>query len=113
MKRDFRLFINDIIENIELIEKSTNQLTKDQFKSDKLLIDATIRRLEIIGEAIKNLPSDLISMHPNVPWKKIAGTRDILIHSYFGVSLDSIWNVIGNNLDTLKKQMLEIKKSVK
>ena len=108
MKRDLRLFVNDILENINLIENSVEKLSLDQFKSNRLLIDATLRRLEIIGEAVKNLPDSFKNKSPKIPWKDIAGFRDKLTHVYFGIILDRVWIVIKQDLSILKKQIKEI-----
>ena len=69
------------------------------------LRDATIRRLEIIGEAVKNIPNSFRNKYPEVPWRNIAGFRDILIHAYFGINLDRVWNIIKKDLPDLKKNI--------
>ncbi|MDO8517018.1 MAG: DUF86 domain-containing protein [Nanoarchaeota archaeon] len=109
MNRDFKLFIDDILENIELIENSTCKLSKIQFESDRNIIDATIRRLEVIGEAVKNLPELLINKYSNIPWEEIAGTRDKIIHHYFGIDLDIIWDIIKINIPDLKIKIQKIR----
>lgn len=112
MTRDLGLFIEDILKNIELIEGSTANLSEEDFKLDKLIIDATVRRLEIIGEAIKNLPDWFRSKYPEIPWRNIAGARDIFIHGYFQVNLEKIWDIIQNNLPNLKQKIQKIKKDM-
>ena len=112
MKRENILFVKDIIENINLIEKSIIKITEKNFKSNKLLIDATIRRLEIIGEAVKNLPIDFITKYPEVQWKDISGFRDVMVHGYFVVDLDKVWVVIKEDLPALKQQIQKIKKNL-
>jgi len=67
-----------------------------------------LRNLEVIGEAVKQVPPDVRSAHPDVEWQKIAGLRDILIHTYFGVDLDIIWDVVSNKLSTLEHRIGEI-----
>ena len=108
MKRDERLFIEDILENIELILKSTSGVSREKFESNRLLIDATIRRVEIIGEAVKNISEKTKKEHPKIEWRKIAGSRDIFVHAYFGINLDKIWNIIKNDLSVLKKEISRI-----
>lgn len=75
--------------------------------------DAIIRRLEIIGEAVKNIPDDFKDKHPDVPWKEIAGMRDILIHEYFGVNLERVWKTAKEDLPEFKKTVSEILKEIK
>ncbi len=108
MKRDSLVFINHIRDEIDKIIKSMNNITKNKFKKDNLLKDATIRRIEIIGEAIKNIPSEFRKKYPNVEWKGIAGIRDKMIHYYFGVDFKTVWDVIKQDIPKLKIQIKEI-----
>ena len=73
------------------------------------LQDKIIRRIEIIGEAVKNLPEDLKGDHPEVPWRDLAGMRDIVAHQYFGVDLETVWLVAANELPELKAKIQKIK----
>lgn len=109
MKRDIGLYIEDIIENIYLIENSLKKTAKSEFKSNRLLIDATLRRLEIIGEAAKNVPISFRKKYPQIPWKDMAGFRDKLSHAYFGIKIDMVWNIIKEDFPTLKKDIEKIK----
>ncbi len=106
MKRDVDLFIDDILENIELIENSTKKLSKSKFKSNKDIVDATFRRLEVMGEAVKNLPKSFTKKHLGIPWREIAGFRDVLIHRYFSVDWDIVWDVIMNEIPVLKSKLI-------
>lgn len=112
MKRDVNLFIDDVLENINLIENSIQKIIESEFKSNRLIVDATLRRLEIIGEAVKNIPLSFTEKYPQVPWRKIAGFRDILTHTYFGVNLDRVWNIIKKDLLILKKEIIKIQKDL-
>lgn len=109
MNRDINLFIDDILQNIRDIESFSKGLTKDKFQNNKLKQNAIIRSLEIIGEAVKNIPDSFRNKHPDIPWRKIAGFRDILSHAYFGVSMDRVWNIIEKDLSGLKKEIEKIK----
>ncbi|MHA1282457.1 MAG: HepT-like ribonuclease domain-containing protein [Promethearchaeota archaeon] len=101
--------IEHILESIELIEQYTKEKTKKDFLSSKQLQDSVIRRIEIIGEAIKNIPDKIKLKYPNIPWKQITGMRDILIHQYFGVDLNLTWEVLKKDIPNLKKEILKIK----
>lgn len=103
MKRDLKLFLEDIIENIELIEKSAK--SKNKLLKDKDIRDATVRRLEIIGEAAKNIPENFRKKYSEVEWKGMAGTRDLIIHAYFKIQLDVVWSIIKKDLPKLKRQI--------
>lgn len=102
MKRDMRVYLEDILDSIEKIYEYTSQVTEEEFRKSPAIQDAVIRRFEIIGEAVKHFPDSLKKQHPEIPWKEIAGTRDKLIHEYFGVRLERIWDTIINDLPTLK-----------
>ena len=108
MNRDINLFIDDILQNINDIESFSKGLTKDKFQNNKLKQNAIIRSLEIIGEAVKNIPDPFRNKHPDIPWRKIAGFRDVLSHAYFGVNLDRVWKIIESDLPKLKEEIRKI-----
>lgn len=112
MIKDSSIFIEHIIENITDIESFVKNIDKDKFLNNKEKQNAVIRSLEIIGEAVKNLPQNITNKYSNIPWKEIAGTRDKITHHYFGVDLELIWKIIKENIPELKKGILEIKKTI-
>lgn len=111
MNRDLGLFIDDIIESVDKIEAYLASIGEDEFYSDSEKQDAVLRRMEIIGEATKNIPEGFRDKYPDVPWQKMAGLRDIIIHQYFGVTLGLIWRVANVDLPTVKEQIVAIKKA--
>ncbi len=106
------VFIEHISQCIDLIENYTNDVTIGDFFDSVQLQDSIIRRIEIIGEAVKNLPDDLKINYPEVPWKEIAGMRDVLIHAYFGIDLELTWEIVQNDLPELKKNISKIKTEI-
>jgi len=108
MKKDPKIFLEHIIQSIEDIEEYTRNISREQFLEDGKLQDAVIRKLEIIGEAIKNLPRDFRKKHSEIRWKSFAGMRDILIHHYFGVDLEIIWTATQRDIPQLKNAILEL-----
>ena len=113
MTRDMRLYIQDVLENIEAIEGYVQSKTEEQFYGNRQVQDAVLRRLEIIGEAVKNVDEDFRGRYPEIPWKKIAGLRGVLIHEYFGVSLKRVWRVIKIDLVDLKSNISRIWEEIK
>lgn len=101
-------YLEHIIDAIKDIESFTKGLTKIRFVKNKLRQSAVIRQLEIIGEASKNIPSDFREKYVEVEWKKIAGTRDKIIHHYFGIDLDTVWDIVKKDLPDLKKKVKAI-----
>jgi len=87
MKKDVGVFVEHVMESIEKIEEYMGGVSKEEFLGDSRTQDAVMRRLEIMGEAVKNIPSEFRDEYPKIPWKQIAGMRDVLIHEYFGVNL--------------------------
>jgi uncharacterized protein with HEPN domain len=96
MPRDYKVSLDDILEAVRRIEIYTSGMERDQFQSDLKTVDAVVRNLEIIGEATKNVPPEVRAKAVVVPWSKIAGMRDILIHAYFGIDVEIIWDLIQN-----------------
>jgi uncharacterized protein with HEPN domain len=103
-----RIYLGHILEKIEDIENSTSGVSEKEFEGNRDLVDANIRRIEIIGEAAKNISIKAKKEHPEIEWKQIAGTRDVLVHAYFSVDLDLVWSIIRKDLKILKKQIEKI-----
>ncbi|MCS4541746.1 MAG: DUF86 domain-containing protein [Euryarchaeota archaeon] len=108
MPREHRAYLKDILEAIRKIERYTENITFEQFVKDELIQDGVVRNLEIIGESVKNIPDDVKSKKPEVEWKKIAGLRDILIHAYFGMDVDILWDIVKNKVPELKEKIKEV-----
>ena len=89
-----RVFLTHIIENIESAEEFSADLEKEDIEKDKLRLYATVQAIIIIGEAAKNLPASFRKENPQVQWKDITGTRDRMIHHYFGIDTEILWNII-------------------
>jgi uncharacterized protein with HEPN domain len=108
MKRNINLYLQDIQESIEAIEQYTKNLTEQEFLNNIQIEDAVIRRFEIIGEAVKNLDKNFREQYPEVPWKEIAGMRNVFAHEYFGVELDRVWDAVKKDLPELKRHILKM-----
>lgn len=103
--RDYSLYIKDILECIDKIEEFVSDMSYDEFVADDKTSSAVIHKLEIIGEAAKNVPKDIRAKYKHIPWSDMAKTRDRIIHFYFGVDYEIVWKVIKDNLPVLKNQV--------
>lgn len=105
MSRDYKVYLDDILEAIGWIRIYTTGLSYEEFQDDRRTVDAVVRNLEIIGEAVKQIPENIRLQYPDIDWKKIAGLRDILIHNYFGIDLELIWDILENKLAPLEQRV--------
>jgi uncharacterized protein with HEPN domain len=108
MKKDDRIYLSHVLERIGAVEESLMGIRLSNFVQDGDLQDATIRRIEVIGEAVKNISPSLKKKYPLTQWRTIAGTRDVLIHAYFSVDTNMIYDIAKRDLPVLKKQVEEI-----
>ncbi|HMB46581.1 MAG TPA: DUF86 domain-containing protein [Candidatus Methanoperedens sp.] len=108
MKKNDSVYLRHILNSIERIEDYTEGMVKDDFLSSNLVQDGTIRQIEIIGEATKNLSKNIREKYSQISWSDIAGMRDRLIHHYFGVNLNAVWDTVKIDLPILKDEILVI-----
>lgn len=101
MSRDPSLYLSDIRASSRQILQYTDGMDRDEFEDDHKTIDAVAWNLAIIGEAVKNLPAEVTDQAPEIEWRKIAGFRDVLVHGYFGLDTDILWDVVENKVDPL------------
>lgn len=104
-KRDPDLLIEDMLASIRKIEDYISGLDEDTFRQDEKTVDAVVRNLEILGEAARQLPPDFVARHQDVAWRQIAGLRNRIVHDYFGLDLEIIWQVLRENLPQLKSAL--------
>jgi uncharacterized protein with HEPN domain len=105
MQRDYRLYMDDILEALKKIREYTAGYSMEKFAADSKTVDAVLRNLMIIGEAAGKIPDEIRSKHPDVQWRDMAGARNIVVHEYFGVRLDVIWKIIETDLPNLEQQI--------
>ncbi len=113
MQRDYSVYLNDILAAISKIERYVNDLSFKEFIQDDMRVDAVVRNLEVIGEAAKHVPEEIRRKYPFIDWRKVSGLRDILVHEYFGVDLDILWDIVKNRIPILKRgtdRILELEK---
>jgi uncharacterized protein with HEPN domain len=103
--REWRLRVEDVVDAISRIERYVSGLNFEQFRDDQKTVDAVVRNLEVIGEAVRHLSADHENLPGDIPWTDIAGMRNVLIHEYFGVDLNIIWHTLVDDLPALKAQV--------
>lgn len=108
MTKEPAIFLQHILDSIELIEERVKNITFEEFTNDVDLQDMVIRRLEIIGEAVRNLPKEFRQKYSDIDWQDPAGMRNALIHGYFQVDLEVVWDTISNDLPPFKKQVKKL-----
>ncbi|HTW91402.1 MAG TPA: DUF86 domain-containing protein [bacterium] len=105
--KDDRLYLTSILESIGNIEEYTRP-GRDAFMQSRMQRDAVVRNFETMGEAAKQVSSDLRKAHPEIPWRKVAGFRDVLIHDYLGVDVNEVWNITERELPDLKAKVKSV-----
>ncbi|MEW6534565.1 MAG: DUF86 domain-containing protein [Candidatus Auribacterota bacterium] len=107
-ERNTSIYLHDIITCCNKIQRYVGDISYKSFTTNELLIDAVLRNLELIGEAVKQISPELRAEHNNIEWRKIAGLRDILIHEYFGIDHEIVWDVIRNKIPQLKEDIKQL-----
>ena len=113
MKRTYRDYILDILTSIQEIEEFVEGMNFEDFVEDRKTVNAVIRSLEVMGEAVKKIPLEIREKYQEIPWKYIAGMRDKLIHEYHGVDLEIVWEVVEKEIPPLKPKFEKILEELK
>ncbi len=104
--RDWKLLFEDIIDSINAIEEFTKGLSYADFEKNRLIADAVVRNIEIIGEASKNIPTEIQRLFTDIPWQKLRGIRNRIVHDYFDVNKNIIWHIVTKELEPIKKNFI-------
>ena len=107
-KREYVDYLRDMLDAIDKIALFTRGMDAEQFRADEKTLFAVIRALEVIGEAAKNIPTSVRDRYPQVPWRDMAGSRDKLIHEYFGVNCDVVWRTVQLDVPALKPLIIHM-----
>lgn len=106
--RNWSLFLQDMQLCFSKVLRYSQGLTRQHFLADEMLVDAVLRNLEVLGEAAKQIPPGVRERHPQVPWRRIAGLRDVLAHAYFGLEEDTIWQIVSESIPALADQLVQV-----
>lgn len=110
MDRDETLYLHHMLDAVDTVEEYLLGVDEAKFKNTRLIQDGVIRQIEIIGEAARHISKDIRKTYPEIPWQDVAGMRDKLIHDYFGVDIEKVWDTAKGDLPILRKQVLGILK---
>ncbi len=110
--REWRFYLSDMIAFSEKVLSYTDGLDRVEFEADVMRFDATVRNLELIGEAARNIPEAVKDAAPEVPWRMIIATRNRLIHGYLGIDSDTLWSIIQDDIPNLLKQLQVLQRSL-
>jgi uncharacterized protein with HEPN domain len=108
MSRSLQLYLDDICASCVKVQRYTLNMTLENFVADDRTYDAVVRNLQIIGEAVKQIPSNIREQYPTIEWRKIAGLRDILAHAYFSLENETLWDIVQNKVPELLEQVQHI-----
>jgi uncharacterized protein with HEPN domain len=108
MKRDYSVYLRDILQSFRNAGQFVEELSYENFITDRKTVSAVIRELEIVGEATKQIPTSIKKKYPNIPWSDMAGMRDKLIHFYFGVDTEIIWKTVKVRIPELEPLMQDV-----
>lgn len=111
MPRDYLLYLEDMLEALDRVQRYVGDRSFEDFAHDELRIDGVVRNLELLGEAAKHIPQDLRDRHPSVPWRNIAGLRDVLAHQYFSLNLPILWDLMQHDLPLLPSAIKAIREA--
>jgi uncharacterized protein with HEPN domain len=104
-KRAPELLLEDMLAAIRKVERYTTGMDQELFRQDEKTIDAVVRNLEVLGEAARQMPDEFAANHPDIPWRQVAGLRNRIVHDYFGLDLEIIWQVVQHDLPQLGMQL--------
>ncbi len=107
-ERDATVYLYDILESCDRIIEYCQGISESDFYDSQEKQDAVFRRIQIIGDASKHIPENIRVKYQHIPWKKIAGMRDIVVHEYFGVTLAMVWRVVIKDIPVLQEQIAEV-----
>jgi len=108
MKRDDTVYLRHILDAIESIEDYTRGMSENEFLSNSMAHDAVVRQIEIIGEAARNISSEFQTKHSKLPWGKMTGIRNKIIHEYFNINYAIVWDTVNDDLPLLKKSIKKL-----